>query len=61
MKEITIGSVGIPLDSYVVGGTALLGIRESGKTYAAKGIAGAIAGVQDSDSCICIRLESGAT
>jgi hypothetical protein len=39
MKTITIGAVSIPLDSYVVGGTALLGIRESGKTYAAKGIA----------------------
>jgi hypothetical protein len=39
MKSITIGSVEIPLDSYVVGGTALLGIRESGKTYAAKGVA----------------------
>lgn len=39
MKTIDIGSVSIPLDSYVVGGTALLGIRESGKTYAAKGIA----------------------
>jgi hypothetical protein len=39
MKQIRIGSVSIPLDSYVVGGTALLGIRESGKTYAAKGIA----------------------
>jgi len=39
VKQIRIGSVSIPLDSYVVGGTALLGIRESGKTYAAKGIA----------------------
>jgi hypothetical protein len=38
-KVIRIGDVSIPLDSYVVGGTALLGIRESGKTYAAKGIA----------------------
>jgi hypothetical protein len=39
MKQISIGSVSIPLDSYTVGGTALLGIRESGKTYTAKGIA----------------------
>lgn len=38
-KSIKIGAVSIPLDSYVIGGTALLGIRESGKTVAAKGIA----------------------
>jgi uncharacterized protein len=38
-KVIHIGSVSIPLDSYAVGGTAVLGIRESGKTYAAKNIA----------------------
>lgn len=38
-KTIKIGTVQIPLDSYVIGGTALLGIRESGKTVAAKGIA----------------------
>lgn len=38
-KSIHVGDVSIPLDSYVVGGSALLGIRNSGKTYAAKGIA----------------------
>lgn len=38
-KQIHIGSVSIPLDAYTIGGTALLGIKESGKTYTAKGIA----------------------
>lgn len=38
-KSIRVGSVAIPLDDYVIGGSALLGIRDSGKTYAAKGIA----------------------
>lgn len=38
-KVIHIGSVSIPMDSYTIGGTAILGIRDSGKTYAAKGIA----------------------
>lgn len=38
-KEIKIGSVSIPLDSYVISGTALLGTKGAGKTYAAKGIA----------------------
>ena len=38
-KSIRIGDVQIPLDRYVIGGTAVLGIRDSGKTYAAKGIA----------------------
>lgn len=38
-KQIHIGDVSIPLDSYAIGGTALLGIRASGKSYAAKGIA----------------------
>lgn len=39
MNYINIGTVRIPLDAYAVGGTAILGIRESGKTYTAKGIA----------------------
>lgn len=39
MKKIKIGDVHLPLDQYVVSGTAILGIRDSGKTYAAKGIA----------------------
>lgn len=38
-KTIRIGSVSIPLDSYAINGTALLGIKESGKTYTAKSIA----------------------
>jgi len=39
MKNIRIGDATIPLDAYAIGGTALLGIRGSGKTYGAKGIA----------------------
>lgn len=39
MKTITIGKVEIPTRSYAIGGTALLGIRGSGKTVTAKGIA----------------------
>jgi hypothetical protein len=39
MKQIQIGTVKIPLDSYAIGGTAVLGIREAGKTYLSKGIA----------------------
>jgi len=39
MKQIRIGDASIPLDSYAVGGTAFLGIRESGKSYGAKGVA----------------------
>lgn len=38
-KLIRIGSASIPLDSYAIGGTAVLGIRESGKTVLAKGVA----------------------
>lgn len=38
-KHIHIGSVSIPLESYVISGTALLGTKGAGKTYAAKGIA----------------------
>lgn len=38
-KTIRIGSVSIPLESYVVGGTAILGIRGSGKTFLAKSVA----------------------
>lgn len=39
MKYIQIGTEKIPLDSYVVQGTAFLGIRESGKSVGAKGVA----------------------
>lgn len=39
MKSVKIGSVSIPLDSYVTTGTALLGTKGSGKTYTAKAIA----------------------
>jgi len=38
-KYINIGSMKVPLDSYVTTGTALLGTKGSGKTYTAKGIA----------------------
>ena len=38
-KAIKIGSVSIPLDNYVISGTALLGTKGAGKTYAGKGIA----------------------
>lgn len=38
-KYIKIGEAAIPLSSYAIGGTALLGIRGSGKTWTAKGIA----------------------
>lgn len=38
-KSIHIGSVAIALESYVIAGTALLGTKGAGKTYAAKGIA----------------------
>lgn len=38
-KTIKIGTVSIPLESYVTTGTALLGTKGAGKTYAAKGIA----------------------
>lgn len=37
-KVIRIGSVSIPLDSYVTAGNALLGTKGAGKTTAAKGI-----------------------
>lgn len=39
MKQIQIGDARIPLDSYTIGGTAILGIREAGKTFTAKSIA----------------------
>lgn len=39
MKTIAIGKVEIPTRNYAIGGTALLGIRGSGKTVTAKGIA----------------------
>lgn len=40
MKDtITIGSVEVPLADYAVGASAILGIRDSGKTVTAKGIA----------------------
>lgn len=38
-KTINIGSVHIPLVDYAVSGSAILGIRDSGKTVTAKGIA----------------------
>lgn len=38
-KSVHIGDVSIPLDSYVISGTALLGTKGAGKTYASKGIA----------------------
>lgn len=38
-KDILIGEVSIPLDSYAISGTALLGTKGAGKTWAAKGIA----------------------
>src|SRR5919108_416211 len=38
-RLIQIGDVGIPLESYAIGGTALLGIRASGKTWTGKSIA----------------------
>lgn len=37
--SIRIGEASIPLDSYVISGTALLGTKGAGKTYAGKGIA----------------------
>lgn len=39
MKNITIGSVEMPLSDFVVSRNAILGITKSGKTYTAKGIA----------------------
>jgi DNA helicase HerA-like ATPase len=39
MKPIKIGEVSIPFDDYLTQGTGILGIRGSGKTYTAKGIA----------------------
>lgn len=39
MKYVHIGETKIPLDDYATSGTAILGIRDSGKTYGAKGIA----------------------
>lgn len=39
MKTIQIGSAKFPLDDFVICGTAILGIRGSGKTYTAKGVA----------------------
>jgi hypothetical protein len=39
VKSIRIGDVAIPLQDYCIQGSAILGIRDSGKTYAAKGIA----------------------
>lgn len=38
-KMITIGSVEMPLTDYAISGTAILGIRDSGKTVTGKGIA----------------------
>ncbi len=38
VKQIHIGDVKIPLESYAISGTAVLGIKESGKTVLAKGI-----------------------
>jgi len=38
-KTIHIGTTSIPLSSYAIQGTAILGTKDSGKTYAAKGIA----------------------
>jgi len=37
-KMIHVGSATIPIVDYAISGTAILGIRDSGKTYAAKGI-----------------------
>lgn len=37
-KFIHVGSATIPIVDYAISGTAILGIRDSGKTYAAKGI-----------------------
>jgi len=39
MKDILIGSIKVPLIDYAVGAAAVLGIRDSGKTVTAKGIA----------------------
>lgn len=39
MKQIHIGDVSFPLDTFATSGTAILGIRASGKTYTAKGVA----------------------
>lgn len=38
-REIQIGKVSVPLADYAVGAAAILGIRDSGKTVTAKGIA----------------------
>ena len=39
LKYIHVGSEKIPLDDYAISGTAILGIKDSGKTYGAKNIA----------------------
>lgn len=39
MKEIHIGNVSVPLVDYAIGASAVLGIRDSGKTVTSKGIA----------------------
>lgn len=39
MKHITIGRIEVPIADYAVGASAILGIRDSGKTVTAKGIA----------------------
>lgn len=39
MSHIRIGSVSIPTNEFVTSGSAALGIRKSGKTYAMKGVA----------------------
>ncbi len=39
MKTVNIGKVTVPLVDYAVGASAVLGIRDSGKTVTSKGIA----------------------
>lgn len=38
-KNITIGSVEMPLEDFIVSRNAVLGITKSGKTFTSKGIA----------------------